>query len=72
MKCKSLCACRKILREFLLSVRTGRQYKARCRENRKLKVTRPSFFGGVPSYFELSGIPNFTFIVSLTNRMDNI
>ena len=38
-----------------------------------LKVTRPSFFGGVyhPT-LKLSGIPTFTFIVSLTHRMDNI
>ena len=37
------------------------------------KVTRPSFFflgGGVPSYFEALWYPTFTFIVSLTYRMD--
>ena len=42
-----------------------------------LKVTRPSFFffgggGGYHSTLKLSGIPTFTFIVSLTLRMDNI
>ena len=38
-----------------------------------LKVTQPSFFwrGYHPS-LKLSGIPTFTFIVSLTQRMDNI
>ena len=36
------------------------------------KVTRPSFFGGYHPTLKLSGIPIFTFIVSLTHRMDNI
>ena len=37
------------------------------------KLTRPSFFlGGYHPTLKLSGIPTFTFIVSLTNRMDNI
>ena len=39
----------------------------------ELKVTRPSFFGG--GYYptlKLSGFPTFTFIASLTHRMDNI
>ena len=43
-----------------------------------LKVTRPSFFfvlflagGGYHPTLKLSGIPTFTFIVSLTHRMDN-
>ena len=38
------------------------------------KVTRPSFFGGGGYHptLKLSGIPTFTFIVSLTHRMDNI
>ena len=40
------------------------------------KVTRPSFFflggGGYHPTLKLSGIPTFTFIVSLTHRMDNI
>ena len=38
----------------------------------RLKVTRPSFFGGYHPTLKLSGIPTFTFIVSLTHRMDNI
>ena len=37
-----------------------------------LKVTRPSFFGGYHPTLTLSGIPTFTFIASLTHRMDNI
>ena len=39
-----------------------------------LKVTRPSFFGGGGYHptLKLSGILTFTFIVSLTHRMDNI
>ena len=37
-----------------------------------LKVTRPSFFGGYHPTLKLSGIPAFTFIVSLTHRMGNI
>ena len=38
-----------------------------------LKVTRPSFFlGGYHPTLKLSGIPTFTFIVSLIHRMDNI
>ena len=38
-----------------------------------LKVTRPSFFlGGYHPSLKLSGIPTFTFIVSLTHKMDNI
>ena len=38
-----------------------------------LKVTRHSFFGGgYHPTLKLSGIPIFTFIVSLTHRMDNI
>ena len=41
-----------------------------------LKVTRPSFFfwggGGYHPTLKLSGIPTFTFIVSLTHRMGNI
>ena len=36
------------------------------------KVTRPGFFGGYHPTLKLSGIPTFTFIVSLTHRMDNI
>ena len=36
------------------------------------KVTRPSFLGGYHPTLELSGIPTFSFIVSLTHRMDNI
>ena len=36
------------------------------------KVTRLSFFGGYHPTLKLSGIPNFSFIVSLTNRMDKI
>ena len=39
------------------------------------KVTRPSFFFGGGGYYptlKLSGIPSFTFILSLTHRMDNI
>ena len=39
------------------------------------KETRPSFFflgGGYHPTLKLSGIPTFTFIVSLTHRMDNI
>ena len=37
-----------------------------------VKVTRPSFLGGYHPTLKLSGIPTFTFIVSLTHRMDNI
>ena len=38
-----------------------------------VKVTRPSFcVGGYHPTLKLSGIPTFTFIVSLTHRMDNI
>ena len=36
------------------------------------KVTRPSFLGGYHPTLKLSGIPTFTFIVSLTHRMNNI
>ena len=36
------------------------------------KVTRPSFLGGYHPTLKLSGIPTFTFIVSLTHKMDNI
>ena len=36
------------------------------------KVTRRSLFGGYHPTFKLSGISTFTFIVSLTHRMDNI
>ena len=39
---------------------------------RPFKVTRPSFFGGYHPTLKLSGIPTFTFIVTLTHRMDNI
>ena len=40
---------------------------------RVVMVTRPSFFwGGYHPTLKLSGIPTFTFIVSLTHRMDNI
>ena len=38
----------------------------------RVKVTRPSFFGGYHPTLKLSDIPTFTFIVSLTQRMDNI
>ena len=38
----------------------------------EFKVTRPSFLGGYHPTLKLSGIPTFTFIVSLTHRMDNI
>ena len=38
----------------------------------EIKVTRPSFFGGYHPTLKLSGIPTFSFIVSLTHRMDNI
>ena len=45
-------------------------------QNRYLafKVTRPSFFfgGGYHPTLKLSGIPTFTFIASLTHRMDDI
>ena len=34
-------------------------------------MTRPSFLGGYHPTLKLSGIPTFTFIVSLTHRMDN-
>ena len=37
-----------------------------------VKVTRPSFLGGYHPTLKLSGFPTFTFIVSLTHRMDNI
>ena len=37
-----------------------------------IKVTRPIFFGGYHLTLKLSGIPTFTFIVSVTHRMDNI
>ena len=43
--------------------------------SKPLKATRPSFFfwgGGYHPTLKLSGIPTFTFIVSLTHRMDNI
>ena len=36
------------------------------------KVTRPSFFGGYHPTLKISGILTFTFIVSLTHRMDNL
>ena len=39
---------------------------------RDLKVTRPRFFGGYHPTLKLSGIPTFTFIVSVTRRMDNM
>ena len=42
------------------------------RHNSFIKVTRPSFLGGYHPTLKLSGIPTFTFIVSLTHRMDNI
>ena len=40
----------------------------------RIKVTRPSFFlgGGYHPTLNLSGIPTFTFIVSLTHRIDKI
>ena len=47
----------------------------RSETHRSIKVTRPSFFlggGGYHPTLKLSGIPTFTFIVSLTHRMDNI
>ena len=37
-----------------------------------LKVTRPSYFVSVLSYFEALWYPTFTSIVSLTYSMDNI
>ena len=40
--------------------------------NNVFKVTRPSFLEGYHPTLKLSGIPTFTFIVSLTHRMDNI
>ena len=42
--------------------------------NLLLKVTRPSYFVRIPSYFNLKlpGIPTFTFMVGLTYSMDNI
>ena len=36
------------------------------------KVTRPSFYRGYHPTLKLSSIPTFTFIVSITHRMDNI
>ena len=38
----------------------------------RLKVTRPSFSGEYHPTLKLSGIPTFTFIVSITHKMDNI
>ena len=46
--------------------------------NTRFKVTRPSFFGGAPSYFEALWYPHLYFYrksgacVSLIHRMDNI
>ena len=37
-----------------------------------LRWLDPVFFGGYHPTLKLSGIPTFTFIVSLTHRMDNI
>ena len=40
-----------------------------------LRCLDPVFFfggGGYHPFLKLSGIPTFTFIVSLTHRMDNI
>ena len=37
-----------------------------------LRWLDPVFLGGIPSYFEARWYPTFTFIVSLTHRMDNI
>ena len=37
-----------------------------------LRWLDPDFFGGYHPSLKLSGIPTFTFIVSLTHRMDNI
>ena len=36
------------------------------------KVTRPSYFVGVPFYFEALWYPTFTLIVSLTYSIDNV
>ena len=51
-----------------------RRRVAREEQPIKIKVTRPSFFlgGGYHPTLKLSGITNFTFIISLTQRMDNI
>ena len=37
-----------------------------------LRCLDPVFFGGYHPTLKLSGIPTFTFIVSLTHRVDNI
>ena len=37
-----------------------------------LRGLDPVFFGGYHPTLKLSGIPTYTFIVSLTHRMDNI
>ena len=37
-----------------------------------LRWLDPVFLGGIPSYFEARWYLTFTFIVSLTHRMDNI
>ena len=42
------------------------QQQCSNRLSAKLKVTRPSYFGRVPSYFEALWYPPFTLIVSLT------
>ena len=44
-----------------------------CREKSELlRWLDPVFLGGYHPTSKLSGIPTFTFIVSLTHRMDNI
>ena len=40
--------------------------------NKFFKVTRPSYFVRVPSYFEALWYPQLSLIVSLTYSMDNI
>ena len=64
-----------VLIQFYLICRMLVKFSGVVSERTIFKVTRPSFFGGEGGYhptLKLSAIPTFTFIVSLTLRMDNI
>ena len=68
-----------VLIQFYLICRMLVKFSGVVSERTIFKVTRPSFFfffffegGGYHPTLKLSAIPTFTFIVSLTHRMDNI
>ena len=55
-----------------LNIRTLQGYVLRILAFLNLRWLDPVFLGGYHPTLKLSGIPTFTFIVSLTHRMDNI